>query len=94
MKIVNRMIKAIAYVAVLAWVFFGLYLFALLATSAVAGLAVSIFSLFTKSIPLVIQNNIGWIVLVVSIPVTFILYLTSYYRAKKQSKQLMESMHK
>lgn len=94
MKVVNRIIKAIAYVAVLAWVFFGLYLFALFITASVGGILVGALSLIKKSIPLVIQRRIGLAELLSAIPVTVILYFTSYLRARKQSKQIMETINK
>lgn len=94
MKALNRLIKAVCYVATLLWVFLGLYLFALLVTASASGLFVSAFSIITKSIPDVLQNYIGLMTVITAVPITLILYLSSYIKARKQSKKILESMQK
>ena len=92
MKVLNKLIKGIAYFAVLAWVFLGLYVTALLMTSMFIGLVIGGFSLIVHSIPLILQQYSGLFIVVVSVPIALIMWLVSFIKGRKENKNILKAM--
>lgn len=90
MKVLNRFIKGVAYVAVLVWVFLGLYITALFMTSMFTGLVVGGFSLIIHSVPVIIQEYAGLFIIIIAVPIALIMWLISFIQGRRENKKVLE----